>query len=87
MISSTMKTNHVLYPYPAFGKLRLGTKADLLSSLEDCTQSATPQPDAEIMILDGVFLHSARRYFTYKNTISDATQNFDIRSTFSNLLL
>ena len=35
------------------GKLRQGTKADILSCLENCIQSAPSQPDTDICILDG----------------------------------
>ena len=36
-----------------FGKLRHGTKADLLSCLKNYSKSAPLQPDAEVAILDG----------------------------------
>ncbi len=49
-----------------FGKLRQGTKADLLNSLEDCTQSVTPQPEAEVMILDGAVVVNFLQPFAVK---------------------
>ena len=38
------------------GKLRQGTKADLLSCLENCIQSAPSQPDTDVCILDGAVM-------------------------------
>ena len=35
------------------GKLRQGNKADLLSCLENCTESISSQPNAEVANLDG----------------------------------
>ncbi len=36
-----------------FGKLRQGTKADILSCLENCTELTSSQPNMDVIILDG----------------------------------
>ncbi len=36
-----------------FGKLRQGTKADILSCLENCTELTSSQPNIDVIILDG----------------------------------
>ncbi len=48
------------------GKLRQGTKADLLSCLENCIELAPSQPDAEVAILDGAVLVNFLKPLTAK---------------------
>ena len=58
MVTLMIFFRHENQAYPPslydLGKLRQGNKADLLSFLENCTESVSSQPNAEFAILDGV---------------------------------
>ena len=71
----SMRTKNVLPSLSNLGKLRQGTKGDLLSCLENSIQTTPSLPDAEVVILDGAvvvnFLKplAAKTFNDYANAV------------------